>query len=194
VPEADHSAPDRPRRRLFSQSVFHASENRGSRTRPLGSIPVISGRRSSGRLSIGSNKRSCRSKLTAPFTRRYPSGRDQEVGGDAYQSAQSVQTRRARDRRRFPHALFTPHQDSGRLCWRFVEGRGFVPLTIPPQRQVASPLVSESRSAAPPATLESHPHKTPGSWPFRAWWSWGESNPRPSAGGRTRYDHSRLRG
>ena len=23
------------------------------------------------------------------------------------------------------------------------------------------------------------------------WWSWGESNPRPSAGGRTRYDHSR---
>ena len=25
-------------------------------------------------------------------------------------------------------------------------------------------------------------------------WSWGESNPRPSAGGRTRYDRSRLRG
>ena len=24
-------------------------------------------------------------------------------------------------------------------------------------------------------------------------WSWGESNPRPSAGGRTRYDHSRHR-
>ncbi len=25
-------------------------------------------------------------------------------------------------------------------------------------------------------------------------WSWGESNPRPSGGGRTRYDHSRRRG
>jgi len=25
----------------------------------------------------------------------------------------------------------------------------------------------------------------------KAVWSWGESNPRPSAGGRTRYDHSR---
>ena len=29
---------------------------------------------------------------------------------------------------------------------------------------------------------------------FRARWSWGESNPRPSAGGRTCYDHSRHRG
>ena len=26
------------------------------------------------------------------------------------------------------------------------------------------------------------------------WWSWGESNPRPSTGGRPRYDHSRVCG
>jgi len=26
------------------------------------------------------------------------------------------------------------------------------------------------------------------------WWSWGESNPRPSTGGRSRYDRSRVCG
>ena len=89
------------------------------------------------------------------------------------------------------NALFTPSPCSRAMTWRFVVWTGVErPLAFPPRNSWSACVTCPQGESRRPRDVR----KSPGRWAFSARWSWGESNPRPSAGGRTRYDRSRLRG
>jgi hypothetical protein len=93
------------------------------------------------------------------------------------------------------HALLRPRSTSRALTWWFVGGRGFVPTAFPLASQHEEPQVRAVVTSPLVHCTKCYVTRiSPGRWHNLARWSWGESNPRPSAGERTRYDHSRHRG